>query len=488
MDSRVAPLDRVGQRFGGNVDRVTNVVAAVAIVLWLGATALETGMSILPAGVATLAFLVPLTVASLVSRSVGFRLQLSFLLWGAFVVAVGLLAIDGFQLVDPRLDTLRDYVVPFLEETLKLLPLLVYLFLRRRDRTWTLGATDVLLLAATTGAAFGFVEDAYIRHAHHWSEGLPWLPVTSLLDFKHRLVAGHAIWTAIAGGALGLAFLWRHRLVLAVPLGMAGFLWAWLDHTATNQLASGGRDGSSSAVVAVWRVIEGNGFFSVYLLLALLAVAVVADRWALRSTEPLVIPALPTPTGLLDRWRWIRARRALTFGAWHLRGYVADHAPAPLVQLRMLLSGAAIGSLALVFLAVTGFAAAGALVVIRLLPPGPGLVGWLHDVGVNIGNQGIPGGVAIGVGAGALSVGGPPGPPPPPDKGGPPLQTVSRFPPAQHPPVPPTVWERAINWVNDVSTAPKDAAKVSIGRRLEIEALHAEEEVRKPPHEEKTHP
>jgi hypothetical protein len=158
-------------------------------------------------------------------------------------------------------------------------------------------------------------------------------------------------------------------------------------------------------VVTVWRVIEGNGFFSVYLLLALVAVAVVADRWALRSAEPLAIPAVPASTGLLDRWRWVRARRALTFAAWQLRGYRADAAPAPLVQLRTILSGAMLGSLALLLLAVTGFAAAGALAVMRVLPPGPGFVGWLHDVGVNIGNQGVPGGVAVGVGAGAVTLG-----------------------------------------------------------------------------------
>jgi len=405
MDSRWSRLDSVHLKVGESAVPLRLAIITLAAVLWFATIALEAGATILPAAATALAFLVPLTAISLASRTVGFRLQLSFFLWGGLIIAAALLAIDLFEVIDRRNDTLRNDVVPLLEETLKLLPLLVFLVLRRRDRAWTVGAMDVLLLAATTGAAFGFVEDAYIRQASHWSEGFSWLPVTSLLDFKHRLVAGHAIWTGIAGGTIGLALLWRGRARLAVPLGVVGFLWSWLDHAANNQLAIGGRDGSSDVVVGVWRLIEGNGFFSVYLFLALLAIAVVADRWALRAAEPLTLPELPPSVGILDRWRWVRARRALTFAAWQLRGHRADAAPAPLVQLRTILSGATIGSLALLLLAVTGFAAAGALAVMRVLPPGPGFLGWLHDVGANIGDQGVPGGVAIGVGAGAVTLG-----------------------------------------------------------------------------------
>jgi RsiW-degrading membrane proteinase PrsW (M82 family) len=307
MDSRWARLDSATFKLGDSVVPLRLGIVVVAAVLWLATIALETGAAIAPAAATAIAFLVPLTAISLVSRSLGFRLQLSFFLWGGLIIAIALLSIDVFQVVDPRNDSLRNYVIPFLEETLKLLPLLVFVFLRRRDRAWTVGVMDVLLLAATTGVAFGFVEDAYIRNTSHWSEGFSWLPVTSLVDAKQRLVAGHAIWTGIAGGTIGLALLWRRRPTLAVPLGLVGFLWSWLDHAANNQLATGGRDASSNVVVSVWRVIEGNGFFSVYLFLALVAIAIVADRWALRSAEPLALPGVQPSTGVLDRWRWIRA-------------------------------------------------------------------------------------------------------------------------------------------------------------------------------------
>ena len=486
MNARWTRLDDRRVEVGGKSVPLRFVIVAVAAIVWIATIAFATGASIVPAAATAFAFLIPLTAISLVSRTVGFRLQLSFFLWGGFMLACALLAIDLFGLVDARNDTLRNYVVPLLEELAKLVPLLLFLLIRRRDRAWTLGAADILVLAATTGAAFGFVEDAYLRHASSWSEGYAWLPVTSLVDFKERLVAGHAIWAGISGGALGLAILWRSRPRIALPLAVVGFLWSWLDHAANNQLAIGGRDGSN-VVVSVWRTIEGNGFFSVYLFIGLVALAVIADRWALRSAGPLAAPALPPSTAILERWRWIRARRALAFAAWQLRGYGKGPAPTPLVQLRTILSGATIGSLGLLLVAIAAFSASGALLVLRLLPSGPGILGWLHDVGANVGDQGIPGGAAIGVGAGALSLGGPggsdpqaPGPPLPPEKGGPPAQTVSRFPPAQFPPVPPTVWTKVNNWINDELSEPKGLANVSIGRRMETEAAHSEEEVHKP--------
>ena len=105
----------------------------------------------------------------------------------------------------------------------------------------------------------------------------------------------------------------------SVPLAVLGFLWSWLDHAANNQLAIGGRDGSN-VVVSVWRTIERNGFLSR-----------VSVPWSLpRRSSPTVgpcapprpcAPALPPTTVILERWRWIRARRALAFAASQLRGY-----------------------------------------------------------------------------------------------------------------------------------------------------------------------
>lgn len=109
---------------------------------------------------------------------------------------------------------------------------------------------------------------------------------------------------------------------------------------------------------------------------------------------------------------------------------------------------------------------------------------WLQDVAVNTGPLAVAGGAAAG--GAAAGVGPPSGPPLPPGKGGPPAQTVSRQPEFQHPPVPPPVWTKAWDWINDELTGERDLPKVSIGRHLETEAAASEEEVKKPPSEMKT--
>lgn len=103
---------------------------------------------------------------------------------------------------------------------------------------------------------------------------------------------------------------------------------------------------------------------------------------------------------------------------------------------------------------------------------------WLRDVAVNTGPLAVAGGAAAGAAAAGAGAG--KGPPPPPEKGGPPAQTVSRFPPLQSPPVPPSVATNLYNWVNDVLSGDRDPAKVAVGRRIEVEAARSEEEVAKP--------
>jgi RsiW-degrading membrane proteinase PrsW (M82 family) len=73
------------------------------------------------------------------------------------------------------------------------------------------------LLAVACGAGFGLVEDAYIRHAAAWGQTIAVLPLTEVNG--DRLVVGHAIWTAAAGGTLGIALLLLGRTARGGPSG-----------------------------------------------------------------------------------------------------------------------------------------------------------------------------------------------------------------------------------------------------------------------------
>lgn len=341
MSNRLAGHEVKVRLLGRAIPGRALVVAAAAVV-WLATILLATGSSAVPAAAVALLLLLPLTVVSLLVRSVTFRLQFAFALWGGCMVAAAILAIGLFQTIDSARDTLRHVAVPFLEESLKLLPLMAFLWLRRANRGWSVGATDVLVLAASTGATFGFVEDSYLRHAGTWEEGLWWLPVTSAVDGGARLVAGHAIWSAIAGGGIGLALLFRARPRIAVALALAGFTWSWLDHFANNQIVGAGSDGGG-ILVDIWRTVEGNGFFTAYLMLALVVTCVVADRVALRNQVHIALPARAPGGSLWNRlnesWAPLRTRRALAFAGWQVRRFdeVGLAVPATLEPIRQML-------------------------------------------------------------------------------------------------------------------------------------------------------
>ena len=127
----------------------------------------------------------------------------------------------------------RAFVVPPIEELLKIAPVLFVLWRGRKSLTRTFGVTDVMLLAAASGAGFGMVEDAYIRHNSGWPAQLDWLPLTEITG--GRVIAGHAIWTTLAGVTLGFALLLKNRSKLAaVGLGASGLVWSVFDHIANN--------------------------------------------------------------------------------------------------------------------------------------------------------------------------------------------------------------------------------------------------------------
>ena len=299
------------------------IVTLAGVVVWLGSILLATGADALVAAWTALALFVPIMLLASATRTISLRLVGVFFLLGAAMIGVALLWVILFQIVSPAHDRIRATVQPVVEELLKLAPLLVYLWLHRHARAWSLGATDVLLLGAVTGVAFGFVEDSYIRHnplSVLW-QGPGWLPAAETPDYGARLIVGHGVWTTVAAGGIGLALLLRARRPLAAAIAFVAVLWPTLDHINNNTISLLGRRASDDALVGIVQMITGNGWWLAYGMVVIVALVIVADLFVLLRTWPGVFAriraaATAPPLPPRARWKFIRAGRALAFAGW----------------------------------------------------------------------------------------------------------------------------------------------------------------------------
>jgi RsiW-degrading membrane proteinase PrsW (M82 family) len=269
------------------------LVVVAGATLWLGSMLVETGTGGIVAIWTNLLFLVPLVAIGSATRTVTLRQLLSVVFLGGFMMSVALFVINTIAPATAA----RAFIVPIIEESSKITPVLLLLWLWRKSRIWSLAATDVLLMAAASGAGFGLVEDAYIRHRFGWPAQLDWLPVTELTG--GRIIAGHAIWTALAGVTIGLAILLRSPRRIALVVGVSGFVLSLLDHIANNY---GVRTGDSLATFM--NGIGAHGYLVLYLFLTGVLVVVAADLYVVHLMRPR-LPARHSPAGSQDlRGKW----------------------------------------------------------------------------------------------------------------------------------------------------------------------------------------
>lgn len=179
------------------------IPVAVGAGVWLALMILETGEG----GVTALwtnAYLLALVVfAGTLTRAVSLFVVAWAVLAGGFLMTAMLVLARAFLVFEPDPGAmLRALVIPALEDLLKIAPVLLLLWLGRRRESWSLGATDVLLIATASGVGFGVVEDAFIRAHSGWPEDVPFLPVVEIIG--GRTIAGHGIWAGLAGATLGL--------------------------------------------------------------------------------------------------------------------------------------------------------------------------------------------------------------------------------------------------------------------------------------------
>jgi RsiW-degrading membrane proteinase PrsW (M82 family) len=284
---------------------------------WIINTLLQTGHAGLVALRSSVCFLVGMILITSATRTIRLSQMATFYCLGGAMMSVVWLVDYGFTILQPDGNAVsRKLFTPFLEESMKFAPVAVYLWRQRRSRVWSMGASDVLLLAAASGAGFGLVEDAFIQNHFGVWHPVSWLPTTAILGTG--LTIGHQSWTALAGVTLGLALLWRPRVPLGYLLGASGFLWSMLDHFRNNFSV-----GHSGFIVNFLNFITGHGWLSLYLLLfgaiAVVGSDVYAERRMLVSRPQLKLQGAKPPEsyghgeGYKWLWRFLVDRRALAY-------------------------------------------------------------------------------------------------------------------------------------------------------------------------------
>lgn len=234
--------------------------------------------------------------------------------------------------------------VPVVEELAKLLPVGLFLAFAVRGNNRQPAITDGLLLGFAVGAGFAFYEDglarAILSSGDGWDEVLPWsLLFPTLSDLGNFSILNHALWTALAGLGLGVAFFFRPRRWAWAVAGLA-LLVVIVQHMVFNYFAAGflsmfealGR-AESPPIVALPQLLLANGLVPILAVILGSVAAVVFERRVLRwvsARAPNFPPAsLRRQLGLLAAAtsrdglsrlraasRYDRQLRAIYYAAW----------------------------------------------------------------------------------------------------------------------------------------------------------------------------
>jgi len=289
----------------------------VGVTFWLGNMFIHTGAAGVRELQASLYFVAEMVVITSATRTISLDLVARFYCLGGAMMGVMYLFSAVFTAFVPSPDAVsRQFVVPILEESLKLAPVVFLLWRGRIARVWSMAASDIVLLAATSGAGFGLVEEAYYHFHNGPTRALDLFPLTRINGAT--LTVGHGTWTALAGATLGLALLWRPRKPRNYLLAGSGILWSIIDHSHHNYGVD--RTGIS---VDLFNFATGHGWISLYLfVLAVIAVVgsdLCAVRGMLSSRPQLRLQGGKPPgtrgqgDGLKGLWTYLVDRRALAY-------------------------------------------------------------------------------------------------------------------------------------------------------------------------------
>jgi RsiW-degrading membrane proteinase PrsW (M82 family) len=267
---------------------------------------------------------------------------------------------------------------PIVEETVKLLPLLLLLLLSRRVRSFSL--TDYLLVGAATGTGFDFLEEVvrtwakqqqtsglfgFLYEAFDTTE-LVW-EIDTLFPGYFRngdvISPGHHVWTAFVALGIGMAHRLRQRWGRKAFL-LPGFLfiWAVFDHGAYNASLNG-----LSSGVELLYLLSGYGHFFKWGFVVALIMAVfwdfreinrVSNRLPRLPKEKMIEPVSEFLTLCLaflkGRQEWghallfLRERRQMAFSLLYRDKTSPSKEPLDTLARRRAILAAALGCLLLV--------------------------------------------------------------------------------------------------------------------------------------------
>jgi RsiW-degrading membrane proteinase PrsW (M82 family) len=290
------------------------------VTFWIGYMILYTGVYGIAELSASLSFVTELVIITSATRTITIDRVAAFYCWGGTVMTVSWLISSVFTSFVPSPDAFsRQFFVPFLEESLKFSPVAYLLWRGRRSRFWGMGASDIMLLGAASGAGFGLVEEAYFHLALGPTRAVDWFPLSRING--PTLTVGHSTWTGLAGATLGLALLWRPRKPLNYLLAGSGLLWSIIDHSHHNY----GVDRSGISV-DLFNFVTGHGWLSLYFFVIAVILVLATDLNVILRTLPalpqLRIPLAGTwssPKGALSVWNFILTKRSLAFASFHYK-------------------------------------------------------------------------------------------------------------------------------------------------------------------------
>jgi RsiW-degrading membrane proteinase PrsW (M82 family) len=295
-------------------------------------------------------FLLGMLLVTAVNRSLPVRWVVFCFLYGAILVSLVtiLLSWPLAQLLGRDSRFFGCIIGPLLEESLKVVPLLVLLRLRWWRFRWTAGASDLMILGAAVGGGFAFFEDftlnympglgmsaaRFLMETHQATPHLgPFYLFPSMdIGYSNSAFIGHTAATAFVGLCLGLARMLasrRGKWVWILPL------WAWLwmvvDHGFFNFIADTGR---ISGFGQFLYNLDGQGRLSSIVFYLLVVGTLVFERTILArhrrrmkpfDLNPDNLKILKSPSSgvlafiehLANLRIYIRERRGLGYGLHH---------------------------------------------------------------------------------------------------------------------------------------------------------------------------
>jgi hypothetical protein len=297
---------------GGHQVPVRMLLFWVGVTFWIGNMIVHTGSFGIAELRASLYFVAELVIITSATRTITIDLVAVLYCWGGAMMGVVWLISSVFTAFVPSPDAVsRQFFVPILEEALKFAPVAFILWRHRASRLWTMGASDIMLMGAASGAGFGVVEEAYFHSHAGATHALDWFPLTRLVG--HVLTVGHGSWTALTGATLGLALLWRPRRPILQILAAGGIFWSIFDHSHHNYAVD--RTGFS---VNLFNFLAGNGWIAFYLFVLAIILVVASDLYVVHGTlsgspELKMPPMSGGLQGVKRVWQFLLQRRELAY-------------------------------------------------------------------------------------------------------------------------------------------------------------------------------